>query len=179
VDLVEKKLGSSALLACLKCGGVWLDSVACETIAHRGGYDHPSTERAGYLLFLADRSAEQATVQPDESIALCPVCLAPMQRTPVAAVEVSIDICRHGTWFDANELRVFVRSLRSAQTSLGAISRPAATEDGIVLERSVQTSRGAIPRPAATEDGGVLEVIGGVLEGIGALLDLLSLFGSD
>jgi Zn-finger nucleic acid-binding protein len=107
VDLVERRLGPRALLACIRCGGVWLDVVACREIVERA----PATAS---LLFLADQSTAAATVQPGERTAACPVCRAPMQRTPVDGVEASIDTCYHGTWFDARELRLVAEALKRA-----------------------------------------------------------------
>jgi hypothetical protein len=39
------------------------------------------------------------------------MCRAPMQRNPVAGVEVTIDTCSHGAWFDARELRIVAEAL--------------------------------------------------------------------
>jgi Zn-finger nucleic acid-binding protein len=117
VDLEEHTLGSRALRACGKCGGVWLDAVACRLIMDRA----PATAS---FLFLADRSAEQATVQPEESTALCPECRAPMNRTPVPSVEATIDTCSHGTWFDARELRIFAHSLNKPILHPSDVARP-------------------------------------------------------
>jgi Zn-finger nucleic acid-binding protein len=106
VNLVERTNGPAAVLACARCGGVWLDVAACRRLVQRAPETAP-------LLFLADRSAAAARVQPAEtSGAGCPVCSAPMQRTPVVGVEATIDTCSHGTWFDARELRIVAEALR-------------------------------------------------------------------
>jgi Zn-finger nucleic acid-binding protein len=77
VNLVEHTNGPAALLACARCGGVWLDVAACRRLVQRAPEIAP-------LLFLADQSAAAAMVHPAETTAPCPVCHAPMQRTPVA-----------------------------------------------------------------------------------------------
>jgi Zn-finger nucleic acid-binding protein len=148
VDLVERKLGPRALLACDKCGGVWLDAVTCAQLRERA----PATAS---LLVLSDLCAEAATVQPGEAAAACPVCRALMKRTPVPTVEVTIDTCVHGTWFDARELRVFAEALRAAVHSGVPVSAPATRDEP--------------PRVSAVLDG--VGVIGDV---ISVVLDLLS-----
>jgi len=118
VELVDRRLGSEALLACTLCGGVWLDVVACRAIV--GGAPSMAS-----LLYLAEQSAAAATVQPAEAVgAACPVCRGSMQRRPVPGVEATLDTCLHGTWFDARELRVVAEALKPVAQVQPAIAAP-------------------------------------------------------
>jgi NAD dependent epimerase/dehydratase family enzyme/Zn-finger nucleic acid-binding protein len=107
LNLVARKLGPGGVLACDRCGGVWIDPMRRAQIKE-------SAAATASLLVLSDLCAEAATVQPGETAAACPVCGVPMKRTPVPGVEVTIDTCVHGTWFDARELRIFAEALKAA-----------------------------------------------------------------
>jgi hypothetical protein len=82
-----------------------------------------------------------------------------MQPSPIAAGDVAIDTCSHGTWFDARELRMFAEALKAAAESRAT---------GRTVAIDPPTSQGF--------DAKGLKAIGST---IGAFLDLLSLLLRD
>jgi hypothetical protein len=62
--------------------------------------------------------ADGGLVRPEPAMLVhplpCPRCAHPMKREPLARAGVTVDLCRaHGMWFDAGELRAFLRALRA------------------------------------------------------------------
>jgi len=106
IGLFEGHLGAATLLGCGTCGGVWLDNLACQSLV-RGASDS--------LTALAEQATQHATVVADDAEAACPVCSHPLTHTAVPPTLVAIDTCAaHGTWFDANELRIIALAYSSS-----------------------------------------------------------------
>lgn len=97
LGLFRGQAANVVMLACGRCGGVWLDNAAARKIQ-----DVAPDE----AIALADRASAHGSVAIDERApAPCPACAKPMARTPVAAARVEVDTCStHGTWFDKHEL---------------------------------------------------------------------------
>jgi Zn-finger nucleic acid-binding protein len=96
--LFEGRAGDARLLGCGRCGGVWLPAIAWVAVL-RGAAQ-------GYVA-LAEQAAHHAQAQVSEGLARCPVCDEPLVRTQARPSTVFVDVCSdHGTWFDANELRI-------------------------------------------------------------------------
>ena len=101
-------LGTTSLLECSLCEGIWVDVDSLQQIC-------------------AEREKQAAVLgtpgPPDETVALeqhiryipCPVCHKLMNRMNFAhCSHVIVDICKaHGTWFDKNELRRAVEFIRA------------------------------------------------------------------
>jgi Zn-finger nucleic acid-binding protein len=98
-ELFTAPADGGALLGCGTCGGVWLDSAACQALM-----DGSSRE----LVELAERAARHATAPADTSTcALCPACRSPLVRGEVPGTAVAINTCAaHGTWFDRDGVRL-------------------------------------------------------------------------
>jgi Zn-finger nucleic acid-binding protein len=98
-QLFAGSVGSSGLLACGRCGGVWLDNAACRQVMQ--GAAHALTE-------LAEQAARHATVAADtKSRACCPMCGEALGCGQVPGTAIVISTCAaHGTWFDRNGLRI-------------------------------------------------------------------------
>ena len=96
--LVERFLHEATLLACGFCGGVWLDTRACQAVMQGASRE---------LVDLAERAERQATVVTDTAApALCPVCARTLLMGEVPGTATEIHSCAaHGTWFDPNGLR--------------------------------------------------------------------------
>jgi Zn-finger nucleic acid-binding protein len=106
IGLFEGQLGPATLLGCGTCGGVWLDNLACQSLV-QGASDS--------LTVLAEQAARHSTVVANDGEAGCPVCARRLTRTSVPPTLVTIDTCAaHGTWFDANELRVIALAYSSS-----------------------------------------------------------------
>jgi len=98
--LFEGQARAARLLGCGECGGVWLDSVASKAVLTGDAQD---------LVSLAERASQHARVGIDAQASglLCPECRQVLTRGIAPGTRVELDLCpSHGTWFDANELRV-------------------------------------------------------------------------
>ena len=109
--MVMKKvtLGTTTVLECSKCEGLWVDTASLARIC---------SERE-------QQSAVAAMVQPPHQTAgaaiervrylPCPVCRELMNRVNFAGYSnVIVDVCKsHGTWFDCDELRRVVEFIQS------------------------------------------------------------------
>jgi Zn-finger nucleic acid-binding protein len=98
--LFEGRRSAARLLGCGACGGVWLDNEASRSVVEGAARD---------LETLAEQASAHAMapLTPGGSPLLCPTCTGPLVRTPIAGTSIEIETCvAHGTWFDANELRL-------------------------------------------------------------------------
>lgn len=97
--LFKGELGAATVLGCGRCGGVWLDNVACAVVVRGAGEAYVS---------LGERASRQSSVSiADDGTAACPICGEILARTQAAPSAIVVDACAaHGTWFDANELRI-------------------------------------------------------------------------
>jgi len=98
--LFEGRRDDAKLLGCGGCGGVWLDNAACQATLAGSAQD---------LVALAEIAGKVATEAVDVEAAglLCPACGQALARVQAPGVAIALDVCpAHGTWFDANELRL-------------------------------------------------------------------------
>lgn len=101
---------------CLGCGGLFLDGATSQRVV--SALDPNAIAAADEL---ARRAAQP--VATDGTIP-CPLCAKALERMPIPAAQVTVDVCReHGVWFDRDELQRVVRAV-APQTS-GPISGPA------------------------------------------------------
>jgi Zn-finger nucleic acid-binding protein len=103
-------LGSTDLIECPKCEGLWVGSVTLDQIC-------ADREKQAAILGV------QSSIPPVQSGAIeervrylpCPECHQLMNRINFAHVSnVIVDVCKaHGTWFDRDELRRIVEFIRA------------------------------------------------------------------
>lgn len=105
-ELEERSKGRAVVYGCAACGGVWLDSdqAAC---VFEGWPERAALVRLSSAV--ADDSPMLATTHP---IPRCPIDREPLDLCEARGVQ--IDMCEHGTWFDAYELRRIAASPPSA-----------------------------------------------------------------
>jgi Zn-finger nucleic acid-binding protein len=98
------------LSECLKCGGLWVDSLTLQKVC-------TTAEDQEAVLSMDQRAIPiaSATSRPFRAYVPCPLCAKLMNRTNFAGCSgVVIDWCKpHGSWFDKDELRRIVEFVRS------------------------------------------------------------------
>lgn len=97
--------GAKVVSVCERCGGVWVDT---DTADYLTRVSDPALEtevrRAIGVVVSVSPAARQASV-------LCPVCEGETTRMEIAGTVNCIDRCaEHGTWFDRDELEMFVKA---------------------------------------------------------------------
>jgi Zn-finger nucleic acid-binding protein len=98
-------LGSSRVLACRACGGVFAEHAVLDALIAGDGYA---------LRALADE-ATQAPPRPltVPKVLACPKCRQDMASTHVRGASCAVDICPdHGVWFDRWEAQLVVEAVR-------------------------------------------------------------------
>jgi Zn-finger nucleic acid-binding protein len=102
--LEERDVPGDTILACPACGGVWLDPEQARVVFER---------RRGEESFV--RGSEDIAHfshgrrSPTDGVAICPI--GGEEMTLCEAEGIRIDRCaEHGTWFDAHELGLIVKS---------------------------------------------------------------------
>lgn len=103
--LEDVRSGAKVVGVCTRCGGVWIDR---ETTDYLTRVSDPDLE-------LAVRRAVGIITGPPmgtRQVALsCPVCADATRRVEIANTVNGVDVCdAHGTWFDRDELEMFVKS---------------------------------------------------------------------
>jgi Zn-finger nucleic acid-binding protein len=105
--------GGIELPVCESCGGVWLNKGRSERITE--GELSAKEKRLARLASRHSRgrrpqSGYRSAPRTEESERACPECRSRMAPLRIRALELVVDGCRrHGSWFDAGELRVVVR----------------------------------------------------------------------
>lgn len=104
--LVARELDGMTLTDCTRCGGLWLDANAFESLVQER-----DTKRLSSVAVTAAPPRPEAAPRDDVRYLECLVCKKLMQRKNFAGCSgVIIDWCRdHGVWFDARELEAIVR----------------------------------------------------------------------
>jgi Zn-finger nucleic acid-binding protein len=96
--LDEQKSHGIALHGCTACGGVWLDTDQARAV---------TTRIAALRVVLSSDEVTRSGAghpPPDARTRRCPLDAEPL--TVAFADGVEVDVCpRHGTWFDAGEVR--------------------------------------------------------------------------
>lgn len=104
VPLTAQQADRFLMHCCFQCGGLFLDGATSKRVVD--ALDPKAIEASDH----ASRHA-RANVATD-AIAPCPVCTKALDRMPIPAAQVSVDVCReHGVWFDRDELHRVVRAV--------------------------------------------------------------------
>lgn len=100
VQMALVTIGSTAVLECERCLGLWLNVAAFENIC-------TEREQQSQILGIASQAATSAVCENSKvHYVPCPECSQLMNRMNFARCSgVIIDVCKqHGTWFDRDEL---------------------------------------------------------------------------
>ncbi len=152
VALFEGDVGDTKLLACARCGGVWLDPTASRRVARE--LDSQVHQIARQFAKGAD-----APVNGDSHGLSCPVCSEALEQKRIAAAEVEIDYCsEHGTWFDRNELNRVAGAVAAAKSVRDAVAAAGSTPP--------QKRRGEPSLPDGMLDE-ALDRVSGIFDGLG------------
>jgi len=112
--LTAHAVARGVALGCARCGGVWLDNVASQTITRA----LDSTARAmadAYSAAAAVPFPRAATGGP------CPTCRAALVEVRVTAGGIHVDVCAaHGTWFERHELQGLIDAFARARAAEAA-----------------------------------------------------------
>ena len=101
-------IGSTAVMECERCLGLWLDVPAFEKIC-------ADREQQSAVLGLASPAPTHAVRETNKvKYVQCPQCSQLMNRINFAHCSgVIVDVCKgHGTWFDRDELSRIVEFIR-------------------------------------------------------------------
>jgi len=99
-ELILVTVGSTAVLECERCFGLWLDVASFEKIC-------ANREQQSAVLGFASQAPGTGVHEPSKvNYVPCPECSQLMNRMNFARCSgVVVDICKqHGTWFDRDEL---------------------------------------------------------------------------
>lgn len=103
--LESVRSGAKVVSVCTRCGGVWVDK---ETTDYLTRVNDPDLELAVRCAIGIVTGPPLGTRQVSVS---CPVCSEPARRVEIANTVNGVDVCDvHGTWFDRDELEMFVKS---------------------------------------------------------------------
>lgn len=109
-DMSSVTIGATAMRECERCGGLWLEVAALESIC-------ADREQQSAVLGAALPAPQQVAAKfESEKIRYvpCPQCGQLMNRINFARCSgVIVDICKgHGTWFDRDELSGIIQFIR-------------------------------------------------------------------
>lgn len=118
------RAGAKHLSVCERCGGLWVDA---ETAAYLERVrDHEletAVRRAVAVVVALPPRVRTATV-------MCPVCGEATHRRAIEGTGQSVDVCTaHGTWFDHDELALFVEQASAERA--GDVSADDRAEAGL------------------------------------------------
>ena len=101
-------VGTTHLLECGACEGIWLDTETLQRIC-------AERETQTALMNMPGHPEEHAALEKHISYIPCPVCHQLMNRVNFAHCSaVIVNVCKqHGTWFDKDELRRTVEFIRA------------------------------------------------------------------
>ncbi len=97
--MASVNIGTTRMLECEKCFGLWLDVPSFEKVC-------ADREQQSAVLGMAVQAPGKATPENKVNYVPCPECSQLMNRMNFARCSgVIVDICKnHGTWFDRDEL---------------------------------------------------------------------------
>ena len=99
-----QQAGNLVMNCCYQCGGLFLDGIASKRVVD--AVDPNAIATANQVSQHA-----RAAVSTD-AVAPCPACEKPLDRMPIPAANVTVDVCReHGVWFDRDELQRVVQAV--------------------------------------------------------------------
>ena len=112
--LTERRVHSSVLAGCKRCGGLWLDAASVARLTRARDEELERAARRVNGVFVRTGAV------PNRMAAIsCPVCAAPLRRVEIPDSMHSVDTCdAHGTWFDrdnGDELQMFVTAFEAAR----------------------------------------------------------------
>jgi Zn-finger nucleic acid-binding protein len=110
------------VLACMSCGGVWMDGAA---------YKKMASQMESEVLDLAELATSHAERRgatiPQDSANACPDCSISLTRTTRSGV--TLDVCKdHGVWFDRGELQALAARVRGEESKRETSRPPPITE---------------------------------------------------
>ncbi len=108
VPLTAQQADRFLMHCCFQCGGLFLDGTTSKRVVD--ALDPKAIEASDH----ASRHAR--TNVATDAIAPCPVCAKALDRMPIPAASVTVDVCRdHGVWFDRDELHKVVIAVTPSQ----------------------------------------------------------------
>lgn len=109
VDMSAAVIGSTKLMECPKCEGLWMDNATLQEICGDREKQASVLGMAAHLPEPGFESLESIRYVP------CPVCHELMNRVNFAhCSHIILDVCgKDGTWFDKDELRKVVEFIRA------------------------------------------------------------------
>jgi Zn-finger nucleic acid-binding protein len=120
---MEAPIGAR-VLACMSCGGVWMDGAAYKKMASQ--IESEVVDVAELASTRADRAGAPI---PQDSANACPDCSGSLLRTMRNGV--TLDVCKdHGVWFDRGELQAIAARMRGEESKRETSRPPPITDDG-------------------------------------------------
>lgn len=113
-----QQAGNLVMNCCYQCGGLFLDGVASKRVV--AAVDPNAIATANQV----SQGARGAVAT--DAVAPCPGCEKALERMPIPAANVTVDVCReHGVWFDRDELQRVVQAVGPASQQAPAAPPPA------------------------------------------------------
>jgi Zn-finger nucleic acid-binding protein len=134
INLEAVQVGSTSLLECSKCEGIWVDTATLQEIC-------ADREKQAAVLGLPVPLTDTGSMDYEKvHYYPCPQCNGLMNRVNFAnCSHIILDVCgKHGTWFDKDELRKMVEFIRA-----GGLDKSRAMEiEKLQRERSLANIAG-------------------------------------
>ncbi len=148
VPLTAQQAERLLMHCCFQCGGLFLDGATSKRVVD--ALDPLAIEASNHAA--KNAHAQVAT----DAIVPCPACSKALERMPIPAASVTVDVCReHGVWFDRDELH---RVVSAVATPSAAPAASAALPPGMApgqyvapgwLDESAQKPFGGMPKPGS------------------------------
>jgi Zn-finger nucleic acid-binding protein len=107
----EGRVKEAVLRGCTKCAGLWIDNGTVGRLRQHTDSDVESLARDLTRVIAMPMPLAQRTAQLS-----CPVCTKRLRRVEIPETPNAVDVCdEHGTWFDRDELAMFVRTFSEAR----------------------------------------------------------------
>jgi Zn-finger nucleic acid-binding protein len=101
----------TVLRGCSQCAGLWIDNATVARLRDYSDGDIEGVARDLTRIVAMPMPREQRLAELS-----CPTCAKPMRRIAIPETIHSVDVCSdHGTWFDRDELSMFVRTFAEAR----------------------------------------------------------------
>jgi Zn-finger nucleic acid-binding protein len=108
----EGHVKRAVLQGCTRCAGLWVDNGTVARLRDRTDSEIEELARSLAAVIAGPMTHEQRIAHLS-----CPVCQQPLQRIAIRDTGHAVDVCNdHGTWFDRDELRMFVRAFAEARS---------------------------------------------------------------
>jgi Zn-finger nucleic acid-binding protein len=107
VGMKAANVGTTRLLECRTCEGIWVDAETLQEIC-------AEREKQAAVLDMPSHAEQGVAFEENVRYVPCPVCHQLMNHVNFAhCSRVIVDVCKaHGTWFDKDELRRTVEFIR-------------------------------------------------------------------